>query len=274
MKILVDDQTWQSAINAHSHHQAYYLDMAIPTDALFQYCQAEKIDCIICSTYQRILSHLHLNDQKLKLLPWVIPSQQACLMEDKFYGYHWFKQHQYTQYLPAQKELTDFPYLLKLPGNLSGKGVFYINNQSDFEKHIPLPKHYLTQDYIHTPYEYVYHFLAHQGSVLEEVCYQHDFNEAYNESPYYIRGYRIRNDVSIKIDIDSSHRALFHQIIQALEFTGLGCFDFKLNEERLYILEMNSRMGGSLIFYPSHVGDFDRFLKTYIKLIRQTSSEE
>lgn len=267
MKILVNDKIWQDAINEHTHHEAYSHDLSISTEQLAEYCQQNKIDAIVCSSYQTILCHLKTNSPALRLLPWLIPSQHACLMEDKCYGHQWFIKHDYAPYLPPEKEPSDFPYLIKIPGNLSGKLVYYINDQSDLNKHLPLPKHHLLQAYIHTPYEYVYHFLAHKGKVLEAVTYQHDFTQAYANKSHYIRGYRIRNDKSITVDLASYHEMLFHQIIQQLDFNGLGCFDFKLYEDRLYILEMNSRMGGSLIFYPNHSVDFDRFLLAYIDLI-------
>lgn len=43
-----------------------------------------------------------------------------------------------------------------------------------------------------------------------------------------------------------------------------------IHNQKLYIMEINTRMGDSLILYKEHVNDFNFFLAQYVELIQQT----
>ena len=64
---------------------------------------------------------------------------------------------------------------------------------------------------------------------------------------YYIRGVRMQPFKNVQMSIvDPVFDAIFAKILAALEFEGVGCFNFKIIDEQPVIFELNPRYGGSL----------------------------
>jgi glutathione synthase/RimK-type ligase-like ATP-grasp enzyme len=221
--------------------------------------------CYVCiiKRNQRYIKQTKQEPYK-KTYPGLSPPLTASKMEDKFFSQQWFKENGYESYLPPHKHLDDYPYILKTSNGTSGKYVYVINNSEDLARIQFDKEKALSQAIILSPFEYAYHFFAIDGNVIKETTYQHDFSDIIPANTIYIRGEGCHNNLIKRFKLSNAHEALFKKIILQLNFTGFGCIDFKLIEDNLYILEINSRMGGSVAFYDDKMHDFLDFMKTAI----------
>lgn len=202
-------------------------------------------------------------------IPWLLPTYAASEMEDKFKFHAWMHKNNLSDFLPKNKHITDYPYVLRIGNGFSAKYVFLVRNEAELNSldfDIDTGK-YICQEYILGAEEYAYHFIAVNGDIVKQNTYKHFFSDLI-EDRYYIRGRGFFNTAIESVDLDSEYDQILKAVIKKLAFTGSGCLDLKIHNNHLYILELNTRMGGSLIFFDSVMNDLDSFLAANIAAIR------
>jgi carbamoylphosphate synthase large subunit len=103
--------------------------------------------------------------------------------------------------------------------------------------------------------EYVLHLLRMDGAVRYRLCYRYDMGE-----PLAVRGEAASARVIEPAD-DAPALAKCAAILEALGFEGTCCFNYKLEEGALRILELNPRFGGSL------VGDVTGYVAAHLEAL-------
>jgi carbamoylphosphate synthase large subunit len=103
--------------------------------------------------------------------------------------------------------------------------------------------------------EYVLHLLRVDGAVRYRLCYRYDMGE-----PLAVRGEAASARVIEPAD-DLPALATCAAILEALGFEGTCCFNYKLEEGALRILELNPRFGGSL------VGDVTGYVAAHLEAL-------
>lgn len=94
--------------------------------------------------------------------------------------------------------------------------------------------------------EYVGNFLVQAGVIKAVLYYRED-----THSPLYIKHGRMSRPQCVEAHAMEASTEVFRQIFESLEFTGLACADFKLDEDgELQIFEINPRLGGTLANRP------------------------
>lgn len=264
MNLLIDRKDWLESFSSTSKYRPYFYSIKEFPNELRAFCKDNNIELILSVIFD---SSLCVNERDLEELPWCLPSKNALKMEDKRFAKNWLQENGFINHLPKQIELDKFPYVLKIGNGTGGSNVHYIECEKQLAQLGPTKENYSTEEYISAPYEYVYHFVAKNDVVLIERTYQHDFLSAYQKQSHYIRGHRIRNTNIAHYTLATEHKVILHDIIQKLDYSGFGCFDLKILGKQLYILEMNTRMGGSLLFYNHLLNDLEAFLQVYSTLI-------
>jgi hypothetical protein len=89
--------------------------------------------------------------------------------------------------------------------------------------------------------EYATHFLMRDGGLVREltVAYHHD-------TPLYIKNADLPTACTLGACPDAS---TLQAMLRAVGYDGLGCANYKFEQGRLHLLEINPRMGGSLAEY-------------------------
>ncbi len=194
-------------------------------------------------------------------IPWLIPTRNASDMENKSYFHRWMIENNFSQYLPRDKHISDFPYVLKIGNGHSAKYVHLIKNSTDLHNlniHVE-ENQYVCQEYINSPFEYVFHFIAQDGTILKALTYKHIFSELSTDGCY-IKGRGFFNKDIQRVDLEGHYYDVISSIIKKCNFTGVGCIDFKISNSKLFIFEFNSRMGGSLFYFDHILHDLDEFI--------------
>lgn len=266
MKILTDQADWFDAVKSLSDLQIHSFNLAKPKSEIYKHCLEHQIDVVICFNPQIIYEHSCVKE--LLPIPWLLPSGNGARMEDKFFAKQWLQDNNYASLMPHSKGLNQFPYVLKTGNGRGGNQVHYIQDKNDLDEHLPLPKKFITQKYIESPFEYAFHFIAKSGNIHIHETYQHDFESAFYDGQHYIRGISGRNTNTRRYQLSSQSLECLQGIIQDLNYSGFGCLDLKIVGSRLYLLEFNHRMGGSLLFYNHQMHDLKKFLSVYHEAIK------
>ena len=106
------------------------------------------------------------------------------------------------------------------------------------------------QEYIPGDQEWVTHAIANQGRVTKQVTYLYHLPD-----PVCIKTFGVKcpaervPDAPVKLDV-------LEQFLMPLNYTGVCCFNYKISipDQQLKVLEINPRMGGSLMHGP-HIND-------------------
>lgn len=182
--------------------------------------------------------------RKGSLLPnkLLIPSERHLMYEDKYYFHRWMLDN-FAHLLPLP--VSGLPVVLKKGNDRSGRGVklydtyeLALSQKDDtciIQRAIPGAK------------ELAIHFVAVEGEIKKLVIFEHDFSSLI-ETDYYIRGDGLHNK-EINIIESSVFEDDIRAVIQKTGFYGIGCLDAKVFEDKLYILEMNTHLGVSMVFY-------------------------
>ena len=216
MKLLVEKIGWFEEVKPMLPFDIETIDLQKPIKTLKNYCHQHKVDVILCLQYETILYHYQNSRSEINMLPWWLPCEAASKMEDKFHAYNWFRDNGYGAFLPKICGLDETPFIIKLGNGRSGNSVFYVQDNEDLQRYLPLPNIAIVQAYIASPYEYAFHFIADDGRIILHETYQHDFQQQHKSLSHYIRGHRDRNLVSNRYQLSDQHFDVLSSIIQKL----------------------------------------------------------
>lgn len=264
INILTQQIDWKNQFSKIDRHRFVYNDFNCTPLQLIALCKNENIDIILCMDYeiQTKFSEYYASHTALLGIPWLLPTPQASEMENKFKFYRWMEERNLTQYIPASRNLKQFPYILKIGNGYSAKYVYLVKNEHDLNN--LNFENYICQEYVPGKEEYVHHFIAVGGICIWQKTYKHVFAELVKEGDLYLKGKGFFNKKIQTIELENNHKEVIESIILKLGFTGAGCFDFKIYKNRLFLFELNSRMGGSLLYFDEELHDLDDFLSIYL----------
>lgn len=268
LNILTDQIDWFKECIAGKKFCFKSFDLGLSQGEIYQHCVKNQIDMVLCLQYQNIKKHAF--SHQTHNIPWLMPTGDGAKMEDKVFAHQWFVNNGYEAILPKVKKTHEFPYLLKMANSRGGERVHFIQNETALKSHYPLAENHILQTYIDSPYEYAFHFIAQRGDILIHETYQHDFSKEQATLDFYIRGIRGRNKKASPFIMPKQYLSVLQDILKKLSYSGFGCFDIKIKHRDFYIIELNSRMGGSLVFYNHELHDFSRFCYTYYQAIKNT----
>jgi glutathione synthase/RimK-type ligase-like ATP-grasp enzyme len=268
VRILTNKLQWRQQLDKLTAYEFVYCHLDSELSKLQQTCKKNNIDLLLSLDHQQQSHFLKSNLGKNHCLPVLLPSLACSEMENKLYSTQWFQDNGFAEYLPRTKSINDYPYVVKFATGTSGFNIHYVKNQQQQSELQLNNKQCLIQEYINSPYEYAYHFLAIDGVIKHDVCYQHDFSNMFFDS-IYIRGKGCHNSLISRHRLSKLHRQIFLKIASKLNYNGFACIDFKIKNDKLCILEFNSRMGGSLVFYDDLMHDFNDFIMLYYKITRK-----
>lgn len=156
----------------------------------------------------------------------------------------------FSKYLPGKRPPGEFPYILKRNVDAWGRHCDVIHNEAEeFEAQARLRRpDYLLQRHIPGQEEFATHLAIRGDQLVAALNIRYRFA---NHSP--VKG---RSQPVTIHPVPFSHGPLFREILLAIGYQGLCCFNYKVENGKPMILEINPRFGGSLgTFFPSFVRD-------------------
>jgi hypothetical protein len=173
--------------------------------------------------------------------PLPLPSASAIrLCDDKSALVERLRNRGFAQHIPGDPGSGRFPYMLKRRWDGCARNAHCIGDAVAEHAHadkVASPD-YLRQEWIEGPAEFATHLLQIGGRVRRSlsICYRMHHGRA-------IRG---REHVLLMRRCHSRYVRLFERMLNAAEFEGLCCINYKLREGVPMILEINPRFGFSL----------------------------
>jgi carbamoylphosphate synthase large subunit len=220
-----------------------------PTFQEFPDADLAAFDCIVPL---RLKDYAALRGKSAKFL---IPNRQAVdITDDKQRFNAWLKLGGFEDLVPDVYDESDvFPMIYKKRHDDAGKNskvIFSAAERDAFEQTINA-KDYFKQRYVGGRNEYTTHFLSVNGSVRFDTSVEFAFDR-----DHYVRG--VQADSQSITKIDTPFATTFAAILEALDYTGTCCFNYKIENGKPLIFEINPRCGGSLRL------DLNNYLDAYL----------
>ena len=179
--------------------------------------------------------------------------EQLNIFWDKLNFYIFMITHNFSFYIPKTyssiEEIT-YPCILKERKNNNGTGNSICYNLEE------LPTNKIVQEYIFSNEEYTSTLIVKNGKIVFSISYKYCFSKN-----IYIKGCFDSPDSIERFYINPLILNIFGNILRQIEYNGICNIDYKITD-KLYILEINPRLGGSLC-NPENKEDAIRFLKCY-----------
>lgn len=153
---------------------------------------------------------------------------------------------------------VEYPFIYKKHHDQAGIHSRIVHSPSEreaFERTIDASEYY-KQRYVGGRNEYTTHFLCRGGAVHFDATVKFTF-----DGDHFVRGV---NFESRSIDkIESPFMPLFESILDALAYDGTCCFNYKIEDGKPLIFEVNPRAGGSLRL------DLNEYLDAYLGMLQR-----
>lgn len=173
-----------------------------------------------------------------------IPSAESlAICDDKMSFNRFMTDHGFGACIPNTQRPLNFPYILKKSVDEYGQHTFIIENEMDEQRHafdLNDPGFY-SQELINGRHEYATHIVFKGGRITSNLNIRYTFPE-----DSYIKG---KQKYICKQVCRSKHLELFAEILGKLGFEGICCFNYKEQDGKPMIFEINPRFGGSLTDY-------------------------
>ena len=130
-----------------------------------------------------------------------------------------------------------YPAILKKNISHAGKDIFILKTEEEMLQ-INLKYEYIIQEYIIEKNEFNAHLFCFKGKI-----YYYLFNTFSVDNKFYILKGSITNYSLVDIEIK-----YFEELIRKMNFTGPLNINFKIEDYKIKILEINPRFGGSFVY--------------------------
>jgi len=200
-------------------------------------------------------NHSYLGVKKKILIP-TNKSIDICDQKDIFS--HFMNKNGFEKFNPKFGSNISFPYVLKKKVGEWGDGISIIRNKRDednYDSELHSSEYY-KQEYIEGKNEYTSHIIISDGKII----YDRTIEFLYNEK-FYIKGKDYKPMSSSMVDNNPFIRD-FERILNKLEFQGICCFNYKIIEDQVFVIEINPRFGSSLMPYVNEV------IELYFSILR------
>ncbi|AWF80105.1 hypothetical protein BTJ40_04330 [Microbulbifer sp. A4B17] len=237
MKVLFSNRDdWRSNIERQLNKTEY-----TPVFSKFTKKAVDNVDLVFPISIEDVLKAGQLcPDSEKGIFP---SSPTVCLAENKDKFNVFLEENGFEEFLPKVGSFRgDFPYVLK--GNVGKFGLttYIINSIADEEIYRDKldSEEYFCQEYVSGKEEYALHFIFDGGKFLfsKEVKYVYD-------QDLFVKG-KGQGPVDKIWGYDCVFLDQFGSLLQKLDYRGFGCFNYKVNNGQLRILELNARIGGSM----------------------------
>lgn len=225
--------TQMPAIARHIDHTLYEASFA-PFDAT----DLSRFDLVVPLRVEQIDAARPAMAQGRAILP---SPELVALCDDKLALNRWLIDHGFGDVVPELLGPTPnvFPYIRKTRTGDHGFGCRMI--RATHEDDGSEDPNVFRQRAIEGPLEYVLHLLRVNGAIRFHVGYRYDMGQ-----PLGVRGHADRPASIEPVDPGAALDACT-AILDALGYEGTCCFNHKLEEGQVRILELNPRFGGSLV---------------------------
>lgn len=161
------------------------------------------------------------------------------LCDDKELFHNYLETNGFKKYTPRINEKFNYPYIVKRKVGLSGKNIFIITDKkreieciSEIES-----GDYFSQEYIGGLDEYAAQIIYSGKKIVFFRALKYSYQEKYN-----IKG-PDNLPASIEIVNHDNYKPIFGDILLNINYQGFCCFDYKISNNQLKILELNPRYG-------------------------------
>ena len=186
---------------------------------------------------------LHAHPQWNVPTPMPLPAPEVvALCSDKVALNLALIDHGFGDHVPSMQVAGRYPHMLKKRCDENSVHTHVVHGPQDaarWEDCVSDPAYY-TQRFVPGRKEYATHLLMRDGQAAAHLTVEYAF----------------RSDTPIKGKDPSFHRLvacpdlrLLVHMLRAIGYEGLCCFNFKVEDGRVQILELNPRFGGSLAHY-------------------------
>lgn len=186
-------------------------------------------------------THPELNGEK-----YLVPTTAVLdICNDKAQFNQFLSEHGHGQFIPEAG--NEYPYILKKRIDAWGRNSIIIPDSETEDQHADKARSrdYFRQAYIEGRTEYATHILFRNGAVRFHRTVEFDF-----DTDYYVYGKRdqsaAKRSLAFTPFIDT-----FGAILTDLNYEGICCFDYKIQDSQPRIFELNPRYGSSL---TGHLG--------------------
>lgn len=190
------------------------------------------------------LKYLNGKRDLIKNNPIPIPSIEAILLcDDKYSLNQWLVGNGYERFVPKMGGKQTFPYILKKKIDEWGANTHIVLNVQQEQKLAGILGHpdYFTQALIAGPTEYATHIFIKDQKIVCSINIKYAF-----ETDEPIKG---KDKVIFEEICGCPYLDLFSSILVSIGFEGVCCFNYKVYDNRPFIIEINPRVGGSLCPY-------------------------
>ncbi len=209
----------------------------------FSYENVKKNDLVIPLTIDDIRL-LDSYPELAKRNPIPNPTLRSLdICDDKYLFYTTLVEKGFENYLPKVGKDLRMPYIVKKKIAHMGMNCYVIDTpekQEQYKSEINDPD-YFCQEIVQGQKEYATHFLYIGGKVVRALNMIYIF-----PTPTYVKG----RDKFICNRLGSCpHTKLFGDILDAIGYEGLCCFNYKEIDGKPYVFEINPRFGSSLAMF-------------------------
>lgn len=172
------------------------------------------------------------------------------LFNDKLQMIKYFIDNDFEHYIPktymivinGNKTIYDdnieYPIVIKPQYGMSGYNVKICKDKNEFDLKVnDYGANYAVQKYIKHDYECSGYFICDKGKILARLTC-----EGISGTGLYIKTEKVKKPIYNTIDTSK-----FDEIFAKIGYSGFANCDFKMINNKLYLFEINPRMGGDLI---------------------------
>lgn len=190
---------------------------------------------------------LNLYQKDLSRFTCCMPKHMDIIIfRTKNFFYEYCKAHDLTFYIPnTYSNINDLQnsnaekFIIKPTVAEYGNNTFIRDkidiNDSSFHNNV-------IQEYIPNNKEYVAHIVAKQGKIQCCIVYCYYYDES-----YHIKGGQFKPKTITKITLEQKYIDQMEKFLIYVKYTGACNFDFLLPDGQLKVMEINPRLGGSLL---------------------------
>ena len=238
LRILFSDNCWGEGLIRNGfrflHHQVDF--------AAFTPEKIKNYDLVIPLNMEDLRELKDVPELNKQLIP--IPDLNVInLCDNKFLFNHALVDNGFEDFLPKMGYDLKFPFLLKKKVAWGGNNCFFIYTSEQKAELVDLIESpdYFCQEIIKGRSEFDTHILYKNHRIVASLNVENFF-----ETDTYIKG---KDDYIFTKIVKCPYLDTFAAILEAINFEGLCCFNYKENNGKPAIFEINPRFDGSLSRY-------------------------
>ncbi|TQV74661.1 hypothetical protein FLL45_06785 [Aliikangiella marina] len=239
LEILVSKQKgWQKSLQtgfANTQHKVTYAEFSVDNIGNFDLVIPLNLD-------DSYFLNQHSDYIQNNLIP-VASSESIALCDDKIRFNAFMLDNGFSRYIPALDCAPHLPFIVKKRIDVFGHNSHLVQTEADrtkFAQQIADPD-FFTQALVLGNREYATHIYFHRGKIQYSLNIEYLFDKALP-----IKG---QDKALTRTVCRSRFLTLFSKILAAIEYEGICCINYKIENGEPMILEINPRVGGSFCEY-------------------------